>query len=82
MAERDQQRLVRKERRKLQKKKKLRAQRMKIIEESLKIRENYRKRTNQKMRSTSADSYDRYTDHDYQKTLLLQQAQLKSQIAA
>lgn len=44
MAEKDQQRLVRRERRKIKKKKKLREQRQRLIHDSLKIRENKRRK--------------------------------------
>jgi len=43
---------------------------MKAIANSLKIRAEYRKRANLKMRSTSVDSYNNYTDKEYEQKLI------------
>ena len=64
LAERDQQKLVRRERRKLKKRKILREDRMRRLAESLKIRAEYRRREGLRMRSTSVDSYHNYTDKE------------------
>ena len=66
MAERDQQKLVRREKRKKKEKKELRERRLKLIAESLKIRANKRKRLNLKMTSTSVDRYEEGNDHEYE----------------
>lgn len=66
MAEKDQQKLVRRERRKIKRKKKLREERLRIIGDSLKIRANKRLKDQTKVRSTSADRYQEGQDHEYE----------------
>ena len=82
MAEKDQQRMVRREKRKIKKKQKLRKQRLEMIEANLKIRQNYRTRENIRMRSTSVDRYNDYTDRKYEEDLIKQQVSLRQQILA
>lgn len=66
MAEKDQQRMIRRERRRIRKKAKLRKERMERIEQSLKVRAAYRQRANIRMVSTSLDRYHDYTDREYE----------------
>jgi len=66
MAEKDQQRMIRRERRKIKRRMKLRKERLTKIEESLKIRAEYRAREGIRLRSTSVDRYHDYTDRKYE----------------
>ena len=66
MAERDQQKLVRREKRKMKKKKDLREKRLRMIEDSLRIRANKRKKNNKRLESTSYDRYEEGNDHEYE----------------
>ena len=70
VAERDQQKLVRREKRKIKKKRELRLKREKLISESLKRRANKRKRNNQKQRTLSVDRYREDNDEEYELQLL------------
>ena len=70
MAEKDQQRMIRRERRKIKRKMKLRKERLAKIEESLKIRADYRAREGIRLRSNSVDRYHEYTDRKYEQRLL------------
>ena len=49
----------------MKRKAKLRKRRIEALNHSLKIRRDYRKRIGLKMRSTSVDGYDKYTDQEY-----------------
>lgn len=80
MAERDQQKLVRTEKRRLRKKKKLREDREKLIHDSLRIRENKRRKDRKKFKSTSVDRYNEDCDHEYENLLIQQATKLKNQI--
>ena len=66
MAEKDQQRMIRRERRKIKRRMKLRKLRLSKIEDSLKIRAEYRAREGMRLRSTSVDRYHDYTDRHYE----------------
>jgi hypothetical protein len=77
MAEKDQQKMIRRERRRIKRKLKLRKERLSRIENSLKIRAEYRNRENIPMRSTSVDRYHDYTDKQYEKRLLKEQIRLR-----
>lgn len=66
MAEKDQQRMIRRERRKIKRRMKLRKERLSKIKESLKIRAEYRAREGMRLRSTSVDRYHDYTDRHYE----------------
>lgn len=66
MAEKDQQRMIRRERRRIRKRAKLRKERITRIAQSLKIRAAYRQRANIRMKSTSLDRYHDYTDREYE----------------
>ena len=70
LAEKDQQRMIRRERRKQKKKAKLRAERLGRIKNNLKVRREYRQKESMNMRSTSADRYHDYTDREYEQKLL------------
>ena len=82
MAEKDQQRMIRRERRRIRRRQKLRKERMEAIEHTLKIRKAYREREGIKMRSTSVDRYHDYTDRAYEQRLLEEQMNLRQQIVA
>jgi len=82
MAEKDQQRMIRRERRRIRRRQKLRKERLEAIEHTLQIRKAYRKRESIKMRSTSVDRYHDYTDKDYEQRLLEEQMNLRQQIVA
>ncbi len=58
--------MIRRERRKIKRRMKLRKERLSKIEESLKIRAEYRKREGIRLRSTSVDRYHDYTDRHYE----------------
>lgn len=77
MAEKDQQRMIRRERRKIKRKMKLRKERLQRIEESLRIRAEYRARENIPLRSNSVDRYHDYTDRKYEQRLLREQINLR-----
>jgi len=77
LAEKDQQRMVRRERRRIRRKQKLRKTRVDKIVRSLKVRESYRTREQIPMRSTSKDRYHDYTDREYEEKLLAEQLQLR-----
>ena len=66
MAEKDQQRMIRRERRKIKRRMKLRKERLAKIKESLKIRAEYRVREEMRLRSNSVDRYHDYTDRNYE----------------
>ena len=66
MAEKDQQRMIRRERRRIRRKLKLRKERVHKITQSLSIRAAYRQRANIRMKSTSWDRYHDYTDREYE----------------
>ena len=70
LAEKDQQRMVRRERRRIKRKQRLRKIRIEKIVRSLKVREAYRTREKIPMRSTSKDRYHDYTDKEYEERLL------------
>ena len=80
MAEKDQQKLVRRERRMIQKKKKLREKRIRAIQQTLEIRKNFRRKNGIKQRSLSVDRYDEYTDKEYEQELIKQQIHLHNQL--
>jgi len=82
MAEKDQQRMIRRERRRIRRRQKLRKERQEAIEHTLQIRKAYRERESIKMRSTSVDRYHDYTDRDYEQRLLEEQMNLRQQIVA
>lgn len=77
MAEKDQQRLDRRERRMIKRKRKLKKERIESLNHSLKIRRAYRKRENIKMKSTSVDGYHLYSDKDYEQRLIKEQIALR-----
>jgi hypothetical protein len=58
--------MIRRERRKIKRRMKLRKERLSKIEESLKIRAEYRSREGMRLRSTSVDRYHDYTDRHYE----------------
>lgn len=70
MAEKDQQRMIRREKRRIKKKQKLRKERLQRIQTNLKIRAEYRQRENIPMRTTSVDRYHDYTDREYEQRLV------------
>lgn len=78
MAERDQQKLVRREKRRLKKKQQRREERERLIRESLAIRAKKRQKENKKIRSTSADRYYEGCDHEYEQMLIQQAVKLKN----
>lgn len=82
MAEKDQQRMIRRERRRIRRRQKLRKERLEAIKHTLQIRKAYRERESIKMRSTSVDRYHDYTDRDYEQRLLEEQMNLRQQIVA
>ena len=82
LAEKDQQRMVRRERRRIKRKARRRKVRIDKIVRSLKVREAYRARANIPMRSTSRDRYHDYTDREHEERLLQEQLQLRQQIVA
>ena len=82
MAEKDQQRMIRRERRKIKRKMKLRKERLAKIAHSLKIRAQYRVRERIPLRSTSVDRYHDYTDRKYEQRLLREQIHLRQQLLA
>lgn len=82
MAEKDQQRMIRRERRRIRRRQKLRKERIDAIVHTLKIRKAYRKRAGIKLRSTSVDRYHDYTDREYEQRLVEEQVNLRQQIVA
>lgn len=82
MAEKDQQRMIRRERRRIRRRQKLRKERIEAIVHTLKIRKAYRKRAGIKLRSTSVDRYHDYTDREYEQRLVDEQMNLRQQIVA
>lgn len=70
MAEKDQQRMIRREKRRIKKKQKLRKERLERIETNLRIRAEYREREGIPMRTTSVDRYHDYTDREYEQKLI------------
>ena len=82
MAEKDQQRMIRRERRRIRKAQKLRKERIEAIVHTLKIRKAYRERAGIKLRSTSVDRYHDYTDREYEQRLVQEQMELRQQIVA
>lgn len=82
MAEKDQQRMIRRERRRIKRRQKLRKERIEAIVHTLKIRKAYRKRAGIKLRSTSVDRYHDYTDREYEQRLVEEQMNLRQQIVA
>jgi len=70
LAEKDQQRMIRRERRRQKKKMKIRKERLKRISNNLKVRSEYRTRETIRLRSTSVDRYHDYTDREYEQRLL------------
>jgi hypothetical protein len=77
LAEKDQQRMVRRERRRIKRRQILRKERIGKIVKNLKVRETYRKREKIPMRSTSGDRYHDYTDREYEEKLLAEQLHLR-----